>query len=201
MIRIAKLRAENTEKLKLRNKFQVKIDEFVENNSKVQKKLKALKKKLRDIQDLQLKKESNPDVKLTSEQKEKLKKKTSVEEEIVEVEKELEVLSTQEPPPVPSDLLDIDMNLINNEPCDDTNQNKNEKPKATFVDFKIGFSLKSENETNQVKNNPAISIPNITKQEAKNEKLDSKDKNEAAQKLNEVDEEFTTVNSKKNKRR
>jgi hypothetical protein len=30
----------------------VKIDEFVENNSKVQKKLKALKKKLRDIQDV-----------------------------------------------------------------------------------------------------------------------------------------------------
>jgi hypothetical protein len=37
--------------------------------------------------------------------------------------------------------------------------------------------------------------------ERKNEKLDSKDKNEAAQKLNEGDEEFTVVNSKKNKRR
>jgi len=55
-------------------------------------------------------------LKLTSEQKEKLRKKGSIEQEIVEVEKEIESLESQEPPPIPSNLLDIDMDLINSAP-------------------------------------------------------------------------------------
>ena len=196
MIRIAKLRDENTEKLKLRNQFQAKIDEFLENNNKLQKKLKALKKKLRDILDLQLKKESSPDIKLTSEQKEKLKKKGSVEQEIVEVEKELEVLVTQEPPPIPSDLINIDMDLINiQQQYDDTNQIKNDKPTTTVV---FGFSFRSENDQ---KSNSKPNVQQPKQIETKNEKLGN-NKDELISKQNEVEVEFTTVvNSKKNKKR
>lgn len=55
-------------------------------------------------------------MKLSSEQKEKLRKKGSIEQEIVEVEKEIESLESQEPPPIPSNLLDIDMDLVNSAP-------------------------------------------------------------------------------------
>jgi hypothetical protein len=55
-------------------------------------------------------------LKLSSEQKEKLRKKGSIEQEIVDVEKEIESLESQEPPPIPSNLLDIDMDLVNSTP-------------------------------------------------------------------------------------
>ena len=55
-------------------------------------------------------------MKLSSEQKEKLRKKGSIEQEIVEVEKEIESLESQEPPPIPPNLLDIDMDLVNSAP-------------------------------------------------------------------------------------
>ena len=100
------------------------------------------------------------------------------------------------------------MDLINiQQQYDDTNQIKNEKP-TTTVDFKIGFSFKSENENenNHVKKNEqkSNSKPNVQQPkqaETKNEKLGN-NKDELISKQNEVEEEFTTVvKSKKNKKR
>ena len=56
----------------------------------VQKKLKALRKKLRDIADLEAKKEQGE--KLSAEQKEKVGRRQSVEDDIAEMEEEEDLL-------------------------------------------------------------------------------------------------------------
>lgn len=59
----------------------------------MQKKLKALRKKLRDIADLEAKKEQGE--KLSAEQKEKVGRRQSVEDDIAEMEEEEELLGEQ----------------------------------------------------------------------------------------------------------
>jgi len=184
--------------MKLRTQYQEKIDEYLENNNRVQKKLKALKKKLRDIIDLQIKKDNTPDLKLSSEQKDKLKKKGLVEQEIVDVEKELEILETQEPPPIPSNLLDIDMELINIQSPPD---NSVIKAGNTNVDSKPG--TKEEPKNGQIKDadknkvEEAKPVTNPKENEIKVEKKSSKQVEKQVE-----EEEFVVVAStKKNRKR
>lgn len=134
---------------------------------------------------MQLKKESCPDLKLSSEQKDKLRKKGSIEQEILEVEEEIEDLETQEPPPIPSDLLDIDTDLINKTPdhavvsseikANDKNENGLSKPPTNVKD---------------VVNKEPVTVPPPKEKQAQTLKQSLKE-----------DEEFVVVSVKKNKKR
>lgn len=62
---------------------------YVDELTKLQKKLKNLKKKLRDITDMEDRKRSDPSIKFSSDQKDKMRKKGVLEEEMQELEEEI----------------------------------------------------------------------------------------------------------------
>lgn len=138
-----------------------------------------------------MKKESCPDLKLSSEQKDKLRKKGSIEQEILEVEEEIEVFETQEPPPIPSDLLDIDMDLIN------------KTPDHAVVSSEIKANDKNENGLSK----PSTNVKDVVNKEQEKEALPvtvPPPKEKQAQTLKQSpkeDEEFVVVSVKKNKKR
>ena len=125
-------------------------------------------------------------MKLSSEQKEKLRKKGSIEQEIVEVEKEIESLESQEPPPIPSNLLDIDMDLVNSapNPVVETRKSNDNCGDAESKSPKVEEPKKEQSLTNK-----AIPLKNEVKVQGK---IESK----------AAEEEFVVVSStKKNRKR
>lgn len=109
-----KLESERLESLKnmmtLRKKrlstlksMQCNIDAYAAALDTTQKKLKGLRKKLRDIEELEVKVKGG--LKASKEQKEKIEKKQGVEDDIVELEEAEEELLKDIPLPVPASLL------------------------------------------------------------------------------------------------
>lgn len=83
--------------------MQCNIDAYVAALDTTQKKLKGLRKKLRDIEELEVKVKGG--LKASKEQKEKIEKKQGVEDDIVELEEAEEELQKNIPLPVPASLL------------------------------------------------------------------------------------------------
>lgn len=83
--------------------MQCSVDVYASALDATQKKLKNLRKKLRDIQELEVKISSG--LKASKEQKEKIEKKQGVEDDIIEMEEAEEELKNNIPPPVPASLL------------------------------------------------------------------------------------------------
>lgn len=83
--------------------MQCSIDVYASALDATQKKLKNLRKKLRDIQELEVKISSG--LKASKEQKEKIEKKQGVEDDIIEMEEAEEELKNNIPSPVPASLL------------------------------------------------------------------------------------------------
>ena len=109
-----KLESERLESLKnmmtLREKrlstlksVQCNIDAYAATLDTTQKKLKGLRKKLRDIEELEVKVKGG--LKASKEQKEKIEKRQGVEDDIVELEEAEEELKNNIPLPVPASLL------------------------------------------------------------------------------------------------
>jgi hypothetical protein len=92
-------------------KHQLIIDIYKEKIDKILKKSKNLKKKLRDILDLQLKVEMSG-IKITKDQKDKLDRKQEIEDDIAELNEELDILESNEPPHIPDYLLELDNDII-----------------------------------------------------------------------------------------
>jgi hypothetical protein len=83
--------------------MQCNIDAYAAALDTTQKKLKGLRKKLRDIEELEVKVKGG--LKASKEQKEKIEKKQGVEDDIVELEEAEEELQKNIPLPVPASLL------------------------------------------------------------------------------------------------
>jgi hypothetical protein len=83
--------------------MQCNIDAYAAALDATQKKLKGLRKKLRDIEELEVKVKGG--LKPSKEQKEKIEKKQGVEDDIVELEEAEEELQKNIPLPVPASLL------------------------------------------------------------------------------------------------
>lgn len=83
--------------------MQCNIDAYAAALDTTQKKLKSLRKKLRDIEELEVKVQGG--LKASKEQKEKIAKKQGVEDDIVELEEAEEELKNNMPLPVPASLL------------------------------------------------------------------------------------------------
>ena len=83
--------------------MQCSIDVYAIALDATQKKLKNLRKKLRDIQELEVKISSG--LKASKEQKDKIEKKQGVEDDIIEMEEAEEELKNNIPSPVPASLL------------------------------------------------------------------------------------------------
>ena len=96
--RLEKLRALEQEQ-KVKAEYEAQVASHEASIEKVQKRLKALRKKLREITDLIAKRDAGAG--LTPEQVEKLSKRQSVEDEIAECEEEEEAVAERRPvPPV-----------------------------------------------------------------------------------------------------
>jgi p70 ribosomal S6 kinase len=86
--------------------MQAALAEHDAKEKEVQRKLKALRKKLRDIAELEGRVAAGTLPTPSTEQKEKLARKQAVEDDIAEMEEEEEALEASRPPPVPQELED-----------------------------------------------------------------------------------------------
>ena len=93
--------------------MQKNIDEYNAAMEGVQKKLKNLRKKLRDIEELECKILGG--LKPSKEQKDKVEKKQSVEDDITEMEETEDELKEREPPTIPPHLLVEECERDNND--------------------------------------------------------------------------------------
>lgn len=139
-----------------------------------------------------------------------------MEQEIADVEKELEILGAQEPPPIPSDLFDIDMDLINSPPLPNLSatiaSNTNAETRSEAAATKPAATKPAA--TKPAATKPAATIPAaVAVQDKDDDKSKVKDvkpitpnPNQKDIKVEEKstldDEEFTVVaTSKKNRKR
>jgi hypothetical protein len=105
------LRKKKEENRLSRDKLQRNIDNFKSNVDKILKKIKNLKKKLREISDIQIKVDLKV-ISLSNEQRDKLDRKQEIEDDITELNEELDILESNEPPPIPDYLLELDNDII-----------------------------------------------------------------------------------------